>query len=66
VKCHILIIAFYGAETFTLRKIDEKCMERFEMWCWRRMEKIDYTNRVKSEEVLHRIKEEKDITHVIK
>ena len=65
-KCHILIIAFYGAETFTLRKIDEKCMERFEMWCWRRMEKIDYTNRVKSEEVLHRIKEEKDITHVIK
>jgi len=66
VKCHILIIAFYGAETFTLRKIDEKCMERFEMWCWRRMEKIDYTNRVKSEEVLHRIKEEKDIIHVIK
>ena len=65
-KCHILIIAFYGAETFTLRKIDEKCMERFEMWCWRRMEKIDYTNRVKSEEVLHRIKEEKDIIHVIK
>jgi len=30
------------------------------------MDKNGYTNDVKSEEVLHRIKEEKDILHVIK
>jgi hypothetical protein len=61
-----LIIAFCGAETFTLRKVDEKCMGIFEMWCWKRMDKNGYTNDVKSEEVLHRIKEEKDILYVIK
>jgi hypothetical protein len=30
----------YGAETWTLGKVDQKYMEGFEMWCWRRMEKI--------------------------
>jgi hypothetical protein len=41
VKCYIWSIALYGAETWTLRKLDQKYLERFEMWCWRRMEKIN-------------------------
>ena len=28
----------YGAETCTLRKVDQICLGSFEMWCWRRME----------------------------
>ena len=43
VKCYIWSIAFYGAETWTLRKTDQKCLEHFEMWCWRRME-ISWTD----------------------
>ena len=31
------------------------------MWCWRRMENISWTDRVRNEEVLHRIKEERNI-----
>jgi hypothetical protein len=37
-----------------------------EMWCWRRMEKISWTDRVRNEEVLHRVKEERSIVHTIK
>jgi hypothetical protein len=33
------------------------------MWCWRRMEKIGWTDRVRNEEVLHRDKEERNILH---
>jgi hypothetical protein len=33
VKCYIRSIALYGAETWTLRKVDQKYMENFEMWC---------------------------------
>ena len=33
------------------------------MWCWRRTEKISWTDRVKSEEVLHRVKEKRNILH---
>jgi hypothetical protein len=36
------------------------------MWSWRRMEKISRTDRVKNEEVLHRVKEESNILETIK
>ena len=32
VKCCIWSIALYGAETWTLRKVDQKYLERSEMW----------------------------------
>jgi hypothetical protein len=35
------------------------------MWCWRRME-IRWDDRVKNEEVLRRVKEERNIVHTIK
>jgi hypothetical protein len=66
VKCYIWSIALYGAETWTLRKVDQKYLESFEMWCLRRMEKISWTDRVRNEEVLHRVKEERNIVHTIK
>jgi hypothetical protein len=37
-KLYIWSVAFYGAETWTLRKVGQKYLESFEMWCWRRME----------------------------
>jgi len=52
VKCYIWSMALYGAETWTLRASDEKHLESFEIWCWRRMEKISWTGHVRNEEVL--------------
>jgi len=49
----------YDAETWTLWAVD-KYLEHFEMWCWRRMEKIGWTDRVRNE-VLQRVKEQRDI-----
>jgi hypothetical protein len=37
VKCYIWSIALCGAETWTIRAVDEKHLESFEMWCWRRI-----------------------------
>jgi hypothetical protein len=42
----------YGAETWTLRKLDQMYMENFQMWCWRRMDTINWTDRV----ILHTIR----------
>jgi len=47
VKCYIWSTAFYGAETWMLRAVDQKHLESFEMWYWRRIEKIIWTDRVK-------------------
>jgi hypothetical protein len=63
--CYISSIALYGAETWTLRKVDHKYRESFEMWCRRRME-ISWTDSVRNEEVLHRDKEERNILNAIK
>jgi hypothetical protein len=66
VKCYIWSIALYGAKMWTLWKVVQKYLGRCEMWCWRRMEKISWTDRVRNEEVLHRVKEERNILHTIK
>ncbi|PNF43845.1 hypothetical protein B7P43_G06049 [Cryptotermes secundus] len=66
VKCYIWSIALYGAETWTLRAVDQKHLESFEMWCWRRMEKISWTDYVRNEEVLIRVSEQRNILHEIR
>ena len=58
-------MALYGAETWKLRAADQKHLESFEMWCCRRMEKIIWTDHVRSEEVLLRVKEQRNILHEI-
>jgi len=62
-KCYVWSIALYGAETWTLRAVDQKHLESFEMWCWRRMEKISWTDHVRNEDVLLRVKEQRNILH---
>jgi hypothetical protein len=65
VKCYTGSITLYGAETWTLRKVSQKYLESFEVWCRRRMENISWTDRVRNGEALHRVKEERNILHTI-
>ena len=62
---HSFKLALYGAETWTIRAVDQKNLESIEMWCWRRMEKISWTDLVRNEEVLLRVKEQRNILHEI-
>ena len=64
VKCYIWSIDLYGAETWMIRAVDQKQLESFEMWCWRRMEKISWTDHVRNE-VLLRVKEQRNIVYEI-
>jgi hypothetical protein len=65
VKCYVWSIALYGAETWTLRAVDQKHLESSEMWCWRMMEKISWTDHVRNEEVLFSVKEQRNILNEI-
>jgi len=64
-KCYIWSIALCGAETGTVRAVDQKQLESFEMSCWRRMEKNSWTDHVRNGEVLLRVKEQRNILHEI-
>ena len=55
-----------GCETWTLRKDEIRRLEAMEMWLWRRMEKISYTERVTNEEVLRRVGEERQLLNLIR
>jgi hypothetical protein len=39
---------FYDTQTGTLRRVDHKYLESCEVWCWRRMEKISWSCRVRN------------------
>ena len=55
-----------GAESWSLRKVDEKYLGSFKVRCWGSIEKISWTDHVRKEEVLHRVKEKINILHTIK
>ena len=62
VKCFMWNVALCDAQIWTYKK----SLESSEMWSWRRMKKVSRTDRVKNEEVLHRVKEEKSVLHTIR
>jgi hypothetical protein len=41
-------------------------LKSIEIWYWRRMEKISWTDHVTNEEVLFRVKEQRNILHEIR
>ena len=56
----------FGAETWTLQKVDRKYLDDFETWCWRKKEKISWTDHVKNGKVLQTVTEERDVLFTIK
>jgi len=62
-----ILILYAGAGSWTFRKVDQKHLENFGIWCWRRME-ISWKDRVRNEEVLlvHRVREGRNISYTIK
>jgi hypothetical protein len=48
-------------------KSDQKYLENFKMWCWKGgWKKISWTDRVRNEGVLQRVKEKRNILHTVK
>jgi hypothetical protein len=43
--------SFIGADIWAFRKVDQKYLQGFEVWCWKRLEKISWTDRVTNKEV---------------
>ena len=55
-----------GAATWTIPAVDQKHLGSSEMWCWRRMEKISWTDHVRNEEALLGVNEQRNILHEIR
>ena len=53
--CIVWNVALYGAETWTVRQNEQKRLEAFETWIWRRMEHVKWTDKMKNSVVLERV-----------
>ena len=51
----------YGAESWALRKDDIRRLESCEMWLWRKILNISWTEKVSNDEVLRRVNEDRAI-----
>jgi len=55
-----------GAETWTMKKADATRLNACEMWVWRRLVKVKWTNKKTNAEVLHHVKEKKSLLSEIR
>ena len=46
-KCFVWSVALNGAETWTLRRNEQKQLGAFEMWIWRKMKRVKWTDKIK-------------------
>ena len=66
VKSLIWSVTLYASETWTLRKEDIKRLEAFEMWIWRRIERINWMEHWKNVDVLLLVNEERSLNDTIR
>ncbi|KAJ4447989.1 hypothetical protein ANN_09999 [Periplaneta americana] len=66
VKFFVWSVALYGEETWTLRRNEEKRIEAFEMWMWKRTERVKWTDRIRNEVVLEKVGEERMMLKLIR
>lgn len=54
-KCYVWTVYRYASETWTISKTVERRVNAFEHWCYRRILRISWTDKIRNEEVLRRI-----------
>ena len=55
IDCYVFSVLNYGCESWTWNKAMSKEMNTCEMWCYRRMLKISWKDRITNVEVLQRM-----------
>ena len=51
-KCYVWSLFTYGCETWTTKKSTEAKIKAFEMWCYRRMDRVSWKEKKSNENVL--------------
>ena len=65
-SCYVFSVFGYGSEAWTLTTVMENKIEAFEMWCLRKIGRISYKDRVTNEDVLKKLKTQRNLLNTIK
>src|SRR6267154_4333353 len=65
VKALVWTVVLYGCETWTLLKDEINRLQVLEMWLWRELEKISWKDKIRNDEVLAMLNEERCLIRTI-
>ena len=55
VKAMILPVVMYGCENWNVKKAESRIIDAFELWCWRRLLRVPWTERRSNQSILNEI-----------
>ena len=58
VKAMVFPVVMFGYESWTLKKVDHRRIDAFELWCWKRLSRVPWTARRSNQSILKEISPE--------
>ena len=55
VKAIVFPVVMYGCESWTMKKVECRRIDAFELWCWRRLFRVPWTARRSNQSILKEI-----------
>ena len=55
VKAMVFPVIMYGCESWTVKKVEHRRIDAFELWCWRRLLRVPWTARRFNQSILKEI-----------
>ena len=55
VKALVFPVIMYGCESWTVKKVEHRKIDAFELWCWRRLLRVPWTARRSNQSILKEI-----------
>ena len=58
VKARVFPVVMYGCESWTMKKAENRRIDAFELWCWKRLLRVPWTARRSNQSILKEISPE--------
>ena len=58
VKAMVFLVVMYGYESWTIKKVEHKRIDTFELWCWKILLRVPWTARRSNQSILKEISPE--------
>ena len=58
VKAMVFPVVIYGCESWSIKKVECRRIDAFELWCWRRLLRVPWTARRSNQSILKEISPE--------
>ena len=55
IKAMVFLVLMYGYESWTIKKAERQRIDVFELWCWRRLLRVPWTERRSNQSILKEI-----------